>query len=204
MLIAVANLKGGVGKTTLAIQTSAHFEAELFDLDAQRDAADWCERSGAVASQAIREEDVWAALSSARDAKEIIVADCPPAEGIALRSALALAQVVVIPILASPQDLKAFGRMRVLCEEAREVNPNLVVSCVANNLRTVGMAKDLVDLLGKEKDIRFLGAVGARQAIPDAYAGGTPAFLSKGDAGRELSQVLLGLEKVVRKIRGSK
>jgi len=200
MLIAIANLKGGVGKTTLAIQAAAHLEAEIFDLDRQGDAFDWVGRFGGIPCQHIAEADAWLALSAARETKEIVVADCPPAEGVALRSALALAHLVIIPILASPQDLKAFGRMRVLCDEARGVNPSLVVACVANNLRTVGMAKDLVELLEAEKDVVMLGSVGARQAIPDAYAAGTPAFLARGEAGRELLHVLLGVEKLIRKI----
>ena len=199
MLIAIANLKGGVGKTTLAIQIAAHLEAELFDLDKQGDAADWAARFGHT-HQHIGEQDAWEALSAARAAKDYVVADCPPAEGVPLRSALALAHLVVIPVLASPQDLKAFGRMKVLCDEAREVNPGLVVSCVANNLRAVGMAKDLVEVLSSEKDVVHLGGVGARQAIPDAYAAGAPAFLSKGEAGRELTQVLLAVEKQLRRI----
>ena len=199
MLIAIANLKGGVGKTTLAIQTAAHLEAELFDLDKQGDASDWAARFGHPC-QHISEEDAWVALSAAREAKDYVVADCPPAEGVPLRSALALAHLVIIPVLASPQDLKAFGRMRVLCEEARGVNPGLLVACVANNLRAVGMAKDLVEVLTTEKDVVMLGGVGARQAIPDAYAAGAPAFLSKGEAGRELTQVLLGVEKLLRRI----
>lgn len=200
MLIAIANLKGGVGKTTLAIQTAAHLEAELFDLDKQGDSTDWAVRFGQFPCQHIAEADAWVALSAAREAKDYVVADCPPAEGVPLRSALALAHLVIIPVLASPQDLKAFGRMRVLCDEARKVNPGLVVACVANNLRTVGMAKDLVDVLSGEKDVVMLGSVGARQAIPDAYAAGTPAFIARGEAARELTHVLLGVEKLLRKI----
>lgn len=192
--VVVVNLKGGTGKTTTATSAAHHFGAFLVDLDPQGDSADWAKRSGLV--KAVHAKDWKEALELVEREPGPVVMDCPPGEGPALRAALSVADVAIVPTKSSAQDLRAVGRMLHLAEEARAVNPGLVVGLVLNEakLNTTAAQDTERDLKGL-KGAHFLGTIGSRQVIPDAFTNGTA--IPSGAARHEFMSVFSALEEII-------
>jgi chromosome partitioning protein len=129
--IAVANLKGGVGKTTLAVNLACELAAggakvALIDADAQASAASWA----ANASLPIPVE-AWP-IDSASDAPrwlervrqvktDYVVIDCPPHIGAATEAAVGWADLVLVPVGPSGLDLMATRSAMDLILKAREL-----------------------------------------------------------------------------------
>ena len=104
--------------------------------------------------------------------------------------------MALVPTKSSAQDLRAVGRMLHLADEARAVNPGLVVCLVLNEAKQNTHAaqeteRDLKGLRGAH----FLGTIGSRQAIPDAFTNGTA--LPSGPARQEFESVFSALERVI-------
>ena len=192
--IVVVNLKGGTGKTTTATCAGHHFGALLVDLDPQGDSADWAKRSGLV--RAYHAKDWKEALALVEQEPGPVVMDCPPGEGPALRAALSVADVALVPTKSSAQDLRAVGRMLHLAEEARTVNPALAVCLVLNEAKqnTNAAHETEADLKGL-KGAHFLGTIGSRQAIPDAFTNGTA--IPPGPARQEFEAIFSALSRVI-------
>jgi chromosome partitioning protein len=106
MNIVVANVKGGVGKTTTAVYLSAaavergYEPVQLIDSDRQASAAEWLEESpveGVTVIEAPSERTMARALSRNEG---LAVVDAPPGDTRLLAAATASAEVVIIPTRA--------------------------------------------------------------------------------------------------------
>jgi len=197
-VVVLVNLKGGTGKTTLSTHIAEDLKAHLVDLDPQGDAFDWATRSGLVtAAQAHGWEDALDLVEESRQ-KGPVVVDCPPGEGPALRAALSIASVAVIPAKGSMQDLRAVGRMMGLAAEARaQGNSSLKVGLVLNEARSItSMGEVAEDALEKVKGAHYLGHVGLRTALVEAFANGTTVH--SGPARKDMKAVFENLHRLIR------
>jgi chromosome partitioning protein len=106
MIIVVAALKGGVGKTTTAVYLSALAAASrdttLVDADPQGSAADWLLNTGDAQLEAVElvEAPTERLLSRALDRlgdEDVALVDTPPGHDRLLAKALDYADVVVLP-----------------------------------------------------------------------------------------------------------
>ena len=202
MLITVANLKGGSGKTTWACEVAGYLEAPLIDLDPQGDASIWAQTkdrpfSAPIANRAAAE------LASARDSKGWFVADCPPAESKVTVTALQFAHVVLVPVKGGPQDLQGWGRMKTLLEEIRqEQKPPCRVGIIANGMRHVGTLSDVLESLKEEHDpkhgVHYLGSVGLRQATTYAYLEGGTVAHQNNEAWAEFRAILEQFQRLIK------
>jgi chromosome partitioning protein len=107
MIVVVAALKGGVGKTTTAVYLAAAAGPEkrsvsLVDADPQGSAADWIEHAADDALQAVDvveapTERLLARTLDRVESDEIAIVDTPPGHERLLATAFERADVVVVP-----------------------------------------------------------------------------------------------------------
>jgi chromosome partitioning protein len=112
MNVVVANVKGGVGKTTSAVYLSAaaagrgYSPVVLVDADRQASAAEWLEErplEGVTVVEAPSERTLARALS--RQGNGLVVIDTPPGDERLAQSAVSAADAVVIPTRAAGVEL---------------------------------------------------------------------------------------------------
>ncbi|MHC4938017.1 MAG: AAA family ATPase [Planctomycetota bacterium] len=157
--IALVNQKGGVGKTTLAMNLAACLIEEgqrtlVLDADPQQSASRWANvHAGPGGIEVVRldasrpidqvsqEIDRIAAVSRA----EIAVMDCPPQLRSATEVALLLAELTLVPVGPSPLDIWAAEEVLDFAHDARHVRGDGKprVALVPNRLSGTVMARDL-------------------------------------------------------------
>lgn len=129
-ILAVGNLKGGVGKSTLAVNLAAELaqrrRVHLVDADAQATAAEWHALAGGLpfTCEALPLDEAaggraWIARVTAAPA-DLVVIDLPPHTGAATAAALILADLFLVPVAPSGLDLRAAGKALAMLAEARQ------------------------------------------------------------------------------------
>ena len=147
MIISVAGLKGGSGKSTISICLAAEWTARghsvlLVDADPQGTSTAW----GEVAAEAggptptvvamgegLHHPDQLPRLSRAYD---VVVVDCPPRLDKVHRAAMAVADLVLLPCSPSVADVWALEESVDLVERVQVLRPDLLAFVVVNRAVT--------------------------------------------------------------------
>ena len=140
-IIAIANQKGGSGKTTVSMVLAGTFGLRGFrvlvvDADAQGTATQYAAAApddapfpATVSGLSAAGNKIHREIRKHIDDYDIIIVDCPPAVDSPIpQSALLVADLVVVPIIPSPADLwsalgvrELIGRIEVINEDLRAV-----------------------------------------------------------------------------------
>jgi chromosome partitioning protein len=200
-IIAVGNLKGGTGKSTVAVNLACRLAESqavtLVDADPQGTAAAWLQDGEArgmpplleVVSRplgtAARSEPWQAEMSARRHQSGRIVIDLPPQKGEAFLAALRIADLLVVPVTPSAVDLHATAQALVVLHRMREARAGrpaclLVPSKVDRRLAQGRRAGALLEKLGCEVGSALAQRAAHAEAFSaaswiGAYAQGTPA-----------------------------
>lgn len=130
MLVLVANEKGGVGKTTIAVNLAAMCalagkDTLLVDVDRQESATAWASvrHEGSLEPVLIcvsKTGKVGADLVRLRDKFEVVIVDAGGRDSIEMRQAMAVSDMVLVPIKPAQFDVWSLSRMAQLTTEVSE------------------------------------------------------------------------------------
>jgi chromosome partitioning protein len=151
-IIACASVKGGAGKSTLAVNLAVEYQRQdrrvlIVDADPQGTARVWseiaAERQQPVPSVIAMGKDLHrrGQLDSIAAGFDVVVIDCPGRDGAVVRSALIAADLVLVPCGASPADAWALQQSLDLIEEARGLRPELAACVVVTRRRATTLGK---------------------------------------------------------------
>jgi chromosome partitioning protein len=125
-VIALASRKGGAGKTTLAshlaVQAAGDGPVAVVDTDPQGGLAGWWNAREADTPHWIDPvHGLPAAVTAARTAGYgVLIIDTPPSVAETIAGVIAVADLVVIPVRPSPNDLRAVGGTIEIARQARK------------------------------------------------------------------------------------
>jgi chromosome partitioning protein len=181
--IMVMNAKGGCGKSTLATNIASYFATEGFkvalaDYDPQRTSLDWlAARPGdrpPIAGVAAYEDGLRAAP---RDT-EVLVIDAPArTHGAEMNELVRRAETILVPVLASPIDMKAAANfLGELLELGKVQREQARLAVIANRVRENTLIFEELDAyLGKLK-VPYLTALRQSTNYLRAYQRGLGVF----------------------------
>lgn len=186
MILTVGNIKGGVGKTTLALNLTiaralAGRDVLLIDADSQRSALDFTnlrtEQLGSPGYTAVALDgaDMRAQVRQLKPKYDDIVIDAGGRDSGSLRAALLVADTVLIPVLPRSLDLWAVEQTAALVRDARITNPDLEALVVINAADAQGLDNDQAAeyIRDEGQGLSLLDVtIGRRKAFANAVASG--------------------------------
>jgi chromosome partitioning protein len=185
MIVAFAQTKGGVGKTTLAVNLAVervirrHHDVLLVDADEQGTATDFaCLRgerlgkTGFTLVQLTRGATVRTQIQALKDKFDDIIIDAGGRDSGALRAALTLADVAIIPFQPRSFDVWTLDKIASLISEARLVNPKLQALAIINCADPQGRDNEsAAEALSENPEITYLDSpFGRRKSFPNCNA----------------------------------
>jgi chromosome partitioning protein len=211
--IAVVNQKGGVGKTTVAVNLSAELAESastlLVDADPQASAAGWVSRAPQDRPYPAR----WQEITDAREIRivpslngfEWVVIDGPPSLGSPLMdAALAIADLAIIPVTPSVIDLMSMVEATaVSVQKALAENPKLLFAVLINRRQPgTAMAQEVRSALEAEGIPVFNTEWSQSTAHVSAAAEGIPVSRYRGWNWRAAYREVSALANEVREVLG--
>ncbi len=218
MIVAFAASKGGVGKTTLAINTTiarslAKRDVLLVDGDTQGSAADFTAlrieltgKNGYTVARHYGTELRDQVRRQAGKYDDTIIdvggRDAGGAESNSLRAALVVADTVVIPVQPRTFDVWSTSLMGGIVREARHVNEKLRAVAVLNMADPSGMDNgEAIEAISGIEGVECLEVmIGRRKAFPSAASSG----LSVIEQPRADQKAVAELESLVAAIFGER
>lgn len=180
MIIGVLNQKGGVGKTTIAVNIAAALAKAghrtiLVDADPQGSSLAW---SSAREAEPLFPVIGMAKPSLHRDLPEIakdydmVVIDGAPRVNDLGRAAIMASDIIIIPVQPSPYDVWAATETVQLIREAQQFKPSLKAVFVVNRkIAKTAIGRDVASALAHFKDVPVL-ATGLNQRVIYAESAG--------------------------------
>jgi chromosome partitioning protein len=206
--IAVANQKGGTGKTTLAVNLAAGLHRRgttvLLDADPQGSATNWARVGGADGDlppvHGLVAAEVGSAIGDAAGSYRYVLVDCPPhLQSDTLRRVVEWVDLVLIPVQPSPLDLWASVDMAAAVVGTRVRNPRLRAYMVLNQLDSRNALSGAMHQALAEFDVPALAnGLTRRAAFRSAALEGRSVY----GLGSRGASAVRDLEAIIKEITG--
>ena len=195
MILTIAHTKGGVGKTTTAVQIATYLKAVkhienvwLIDGDQQRSALHSATNRNndtnnepLACSSLISGKELLGQLRSQKKLYDEIIIDIGAKDSAALRAALLESDVLLIPTMPRAYEMYAMADLIGIIKEAKELGAHFITKIYINCADSQGTANDEAeDFIKSCEDIEFVPInVKRRKSFAMASAFGLSVFEMK-------------------------
>ncbi|KAA2233981.1 ParA family partition ATPase [Salinarimonas soli] len=204
MIVGVLNQKGGVGKTTIAVNLAAHWARAgrrvlLVDADPQGSSLAWSsarERDPLFPVVGMAKPSLHRDLPALARNYDLVVIDGAPRVNELARSAILASDIVLIPVQPSPYDVWAAADIVQLVGEAQGFKPGLRAAFVINRkIAKTAIGRDVSAILDSFPLPVLDAALRQRVIYAESAAQGlsVPEVQPRGEAAREIAALAKGI-----------
>lgn len=204
MIITIGGQKGGSGKSCLAQNLSVALANKkrrvlLIDADPQQTSSDWADERSGTNATALDHQAMTGDLSKTAvalsESGRILIIDCGGRDTRELRSAMVVADLLLVPIRPKRRDLKTLDYVSDLVEKSRITNPNLTARTIVSQAPTlpsqVQRILDAKAVAGSFNLPALDSVIFTRNVYDDAEESGLSVFEADDEKAKaEISQVL--------------
>ena len=204
--IAIANQKGGTGKTTLAVNLAAGLarrgKAILLDADPQGSALHWA-RIAVTADdlpgiERLDGDDARKAIARTAASHDYVMVDCPPhLQSDRLHKVMGAVDLILIPVQPSPLDLWASVDMAAAIRMAQAQNEGLRAYMVLNQLDSRNaLSRSMRQALEEFELPALANGLSRRAAFRSAALEGASVY----GLGRRAAGAITDVEAIIKEI----
>ncbi|MDH5392432.1 MAG: ParA family protein [Gammaproteobacteria bacterium] len=180
--ILILNSKGGCGKTTISVNIASFFacwgvQVALADFDKQHSSTDWL-RCRSKDNPRILSVAAWQEDYHIPDEAEYVIMDTPAGlDGEAMLALLKKADTILIPILPSPLDIRAAGRLiHDIMQQYNHLPNKPRIGIIANRVRRQTKIYNSLKRFIDKLDIDFIASLRDTQNYITSTSTGTSLF----------------------------